>query len=201
MTTTVPATNALGFFRTVGKLKTLKRTGWVNNDVFEPESVADHMYRMAMLGFLISDTAVDKDRLIKVCLVHDLAEAVVGDITPLDGVSKEEKRRLEETAMKQILGDIGNDTVAAELMALWLDYEEGTGPEAAVARQLDKYEMIVQADEYERAQGKTLDSFFKSTEGFFTHYEVAAWAKELLDSRALRLAACAEPELKKPKTG
>jgi putative hydrolases of HD superfamily len=34
---------ALGFFNIVGKLKTLKRTGWVNNKIFEPESVADHM--------------------------------------------------------------------------------------------------------------------------------------------------------------
>ena len=170
--------------------------------MFEPESVADHMYRMAMLGFLITDAAVDKDRLIKVCLVHDLAEAVVGDITPHDGVSKEEKRRLEEAAMKEILGDLGNDAVADELMALWLDYEDGTGPEAAVAKQLDKYEMIVQADEYERTQGKTLDSFFKSTEGYFTHPEVASWARELLDSRAQRLASSgAEPEAKKPKTG
>ena len=49
-----------------GKLKTLKRTGWVNNEVFEPESVADHMYRMSMLTFLIVDPTVEKDRLMKV---------------------------------------------------------------------------------------------------------------------------------------
>lgn len=52
--------------------------------------------RMAMLSFMLTDPAVNKDRLIKICLVHDVAEAVVGDITPYDGVSKEEKRRLEE---------------------------------------------------------------------------------------------------------
>lgn len=86
--TPVDAGAALKFFNTVGKLKTLKRTGWVNNEVFEPESVADHMYRMSMLGFLITDPAVNKDRLIKVCLIHDLAESIVGDITPYDGVSK-----------------------------------------------------------------------------------------------------------------
>ncbi len=44
------------------------------------------------------DPVVNKDRLVKVCLVHDLAEAVVGDITPYDGVSKEEKRKLEEVS-------------------------------------------------------------------------------------------------------
>jgi putative hydrolase of HD superfamily len=51
---------------------------------------------MAMLAFMITDPKVNKDKLIKVCLVHDLAESVVGDITPHCGVSKEEKRRLEE---------------------------------------------------------------------------------------------------------
>ena len=140
----VDAGAALKFFNTVGKLKTLKRTGWVNNTVFEPESVADHMYRMSMLGFLITDPAVNKDRLIKVCLIHDLAESIVGDITPYDGVTKEQKRKLEQDAMKLIVDGLGNQAIADELMGLWLEYEEGDSTEADVARQLDKYEMIVQ---------------------------------------------------------
>ena len=52
-----------------------------------------------MLVFMLSDPAINKDLLIKVCLVHDLAEAEVGDITPHAGVSKEEKRRLEEVTL------------------------------------------------------------------------------------------------------
>lgn len=111
--------NSLNFFYTIGKLKTLKRTGWVHNGKFIawhhwfllysclnltccyveiplPESVADHMYRMSMLSMLITDTAVNKDHLMKICMVHDLAESIVGDITPHCGVSKEDKRKLEE---------------------------------------------------------------------------------------------------------
>lgn len=95
MSSPTPA-DAMKFFRIIGQLKTLKRTGWVNNECLLPESVADHMYRMTMLCFLITDPNVNRDRLMKICLVHDLAEAVVGDITPLDGVSKEDKRKLEE---------------------------------------------------------------------------------------------------------
>lgn len=49
-----------------------------------------------MLCFMITDSRVNKDRLMKICMVHDLAESIVGDITPHCGVSKEEKRRLEE---------------------------------------------------------------------------------------------------------
>ena len=206
-TTAISPDAALKFFNTVGKLKTLKRTGWVNNEVFEPESVADHMYRMSMLSFLIIDPAVNKDRLIKVCLVHDLAESIVGDITPYDGVTKEQKRKLEQDAMKSIIDGIGNAVVADELMGLWLEYEEGESPEAHVARQLDKYEMIVQADEYEQSQGKILNRFFESTDGYFTHPEIAQWAAALIERRNTRIGSCTDPSSsneqqpsKKPKT-
>jgi len=89
----------LEFLRVVGKLKTLKRTGWVNNGVELPESVADHMYRMAMCSFLITDPALDRARLMKLAIVHDLAEALVGDIVPHDvRYTKEQKRVLEEVS-------------------------------------------------------------------------------------------------------
>ncbi len=92
----VTADNALEFFNIIGKLKQLKRTGWVNNNVNLPESIADHMYRMGMMSFMISDPSIDKVKLLKVCLAHDVAESIVGDITPHDNVTKEEKRHLEE---------------------------------------------------------------------------------------------------------
>jgi len=56
---------------------------------------------MSMLAFALRDPAVNRDRLIKICLVHDLAEALVGDITPHDQkVTKEQKRVLEEVRLK-----------------------------------------------------------------------------------------------------
>ena len=166
---------SLNFFSVIGKLKTLKRTGWVDNEIPLPESVADHMYRMSMLSFLITDEQLNRDELIKICLMHDVAEAKVGDITPYDGVSKEEKRRLEEAAIREILGDIGQAAIGDEMLRLWMAYEEGNSPTALVAKQLYKFEMIVQADEYEAAHpGKRLDSFFASTAGYFTHPEIAS---------------------------
>lgn len=187
---------ALNFFGTVGKLKTLKRTGWVNHDVSMPESVADHMYRMTMLCFMITDKSLDRDRLMKICLVHDLAEATVGDITPpeVSGVSKEEKQKLEIQALKDIVADIGNTELEREIFELWMEYEDGDTPLAKVAKQLDKYEMIIQADEYEKqhsAEQKRLESFFKSTEGYFSHPEISEWDKLLRASRDARWAAVA----------
>lgn len=61
----VSPTSALQFMRTIGQLKTLKRTGWVNHHVALPESVADHMYRMAMIAMILVDTSLNKDKLVK----------------------------------------------------------------------------------------------------------------------------------------
>lgn len=136
--------------------------------------------RMAMMSFLITDPAVDKGYLMKICMAHDVAEAVVGDITPYDGVSKEDKRRMEEDALKAILADLDAPEVTKEIYDLWMEYEEGTSKEAQLARELDKFEMIVQADEYEQQQpGKRLDRFFTSTADSFAHPEVLSWANQV----------------------
>jgi len=188
--TPVTSSNALQFFRLVGRLKTTKRTGWINHGVDLPESIADHMYRMSMLAMLITDPNIDKDRLVKVCLVHDLAESIVGDITPTDvRFTAEEKRRLEQDAMNKITADIGQAQIASELVGLWEEYENGLTAESRLAKNLDKYEMIVQADEYERSQNMRLDTFFESTRQSFTHPEVYAWAEELWAEREKRLRA------------
>lgn len=59
------------------------------------ESIADHMYRMSIMAQLIEDPFIDKNKCIKMALVHDMAEAITGDITPDDGISANEKTRLE----------------------------------------------------------------------------------------------------------
>ena len=80
----------------IEQLKLQKRTGWVREGVQGPESIADHMYRMAMLSLLSEeDDQLDIAKCVQMAVVHDLAEAVVGDITPLDGVSKADKEILE----------------------------------------------------------------------------------------------------------
>ncbi len=79
-----------------------------------------------------------------------------------------------QTALKQIIADIGHEAIGAELLDLWMEYEEGTSLEATLARQLDKFEMIVQANEYELVHTeKRLDSFYNSTANSFSHPEVS----------------------------
>lgn len=53
----------------------------------------------------------DRSRVMKLAVVHDLAEALAGDIAPFQNVSKEEKRRLEEEGLKKICATIGSDPI------------------------------------------------------------------------------------------
>ena len=183
----IQPSNALSFFRIVGKLKTLKRTGWVNHSVALPESVADHMYRMTMMSMMIKDNEIDRDRLMKICLVHDLAESIIGDITPHDKrFTKEQKRQAEEKALRSIAINVNDKMIEDELIELWLEYENCNTKEAKIAKNLDKFEMILQADEYEQSQSKTLDDFFESTKDSFDHPEVKSWNELLRFQRQQR---------------
>lgn len=117
------------------------------------------------------EKGIDNTHAMKLALVHDLAEALVGDITPHDGVSKADKYTMERDAMHKIKVDHFekyNSEIGDQLVTLWQEYEEGKTKEARFVKQLDKLEMIVQADEYETQQNVQLDDFFQSTVGVFS---------------------------------
>src|SRR4051794_15354555 len=70
----------------IGRLKEIPRTGWLDRGILaeETESVADHSYGVALLAWLLAPDALDRGRVVELALIHDLAEAVVGDVTPYD---------------------------------------------------------------------------------------------------------------------
>ena len=82
--TSSATSSAIDFLTLTRSLKTTKRTGWVRQGVHHPESIADHMYRMSLMAMISSfgDGTLDTNKCIKLALIHDLAEAKVGDITP-----------------------------------------------------------------------------------------------------------------------
>ena len=189
------------FLGVVGRLKRLPRTGWVRHGVRDVESVAAHMYRMAVLAYVAAhvhnarggSTRVEPEHCVAVAIAHDLAEAVAGDITPFDGVSKEEKHRKEKEGLDYILGllqqqdqqqqtgmVLGMDGAAKGLRALWEEYEGGVGDTAVLLKDMDKLEMIVQAAEYAEEQPQLdLRQFFETTRGRFGSEVGSAWAAEV----------------------
>ena len=99
-------------------------------------------------------------------LVHDIGESIVGDITPYDGVSDEDKYTMENKALNKLSKLLEDSNVckefAEEMVSLWHEYEENKTIEAKFVKDIDKFDMILQADEYENSQNKNLESFFKN---------------------------------------
>lgn len=130
-------------------------------------------------------------------LVHDMGEALVTDITPLDKVPKQEKSRREEDSMKFLTGRMlegtcagpidkeGKTTGAADnIMALWEEYEKGETNESKFVHDVDKLELVLQMMEYERqAKGKLDLGEFVWVAGRIELPEVKAWALEVLEER------------------
>ncbi|MGB1985736.1 MAG: HD domain-containing protein, partial [Candidatus Poseidoniaceae archaeon] len=76
---------------TLLQLKDIDRTGWVRAGVENPESVAAHSLGMAVLALRLCPQQLDLSKVLSMCLVHDIAEIVVGDLTPHDDIRGEEK--------------------------------------------------------------------------------------------------------------
>jgi len=175
------------FLELVGNLKHLKRTGWVLRDVKECEPIAGHMYRMSVITFLLENNAeagaLDRIKCMEMTLIHDLAEALVGDITPYCGVSREDKRSRELTAMKEIAQLAGPS--AGKLMELFYEYEEGQTAEAKFVKDLDRLDMIMQAFEYEKRDDapERLQEFFDNTEGKVHHPFIKKMVEEIYAQR------------------
>ncbi|KAF9785193.1 HD domain-containing protein [Thelephora terrestris] len=185
----------LSFFHILERLKTQKRTGWVDHKVPNPESIADHMYRMAVLALCCSDETLDIPKCVMLAVVHDLAEAQVGDIAPRENIPKEEKRKLEEEAMHNFVYEMLHDSPPARrIKALWKEYEDQLTPEARFVKDLDRFEMASQAFEYERSSGTaSLQPFFDSSLPYLRHPEVQSWGRDLERERAEMKTAEQQP--------
>lgn len=132
-------------------LKQLPRTGWVRSNVENPESVAAHSWGMAILALRLAPKDIDLTKVLSMCLVHDLPEVIVGDLTPHDDTTN--KAELEHNAMKAL---------APEWLALFEEYEAGESIEAKFVKQIDKLDMGLQAILYQNEQGLDLAEFLTS---------------------------------------
>lgn len=199
----------LAFLHMLEQLKIQKRSGWIREGVEQAESIADHMYRMAMLAMIIptegTDRPLDIGRCVQMALVHDLAEAHVGDITPVEGVTPEMKHQLEEEAMHSFMHEMlsgeGNREVRERIWSLWEEYEARETPESKLVKDLDRLELVLQAVEYERSQDvRTLAPFYRGSLPHLDHPAVKQWAQMIYDERqalwqSRGLAQQAEEEL------
>ena len=172
----------LRFLHLAGRLKETARAGWALRGVAAPESVADHSFRLALLAFVLAprfDGELDRGRCVAMALAHDLAECLVGDITPYDGVSAEEKRRREEDAVRELDALAGG----AGLFGLWAEYDAAATPEARFVKELDKLETALQAAEYADAGAAAADDLREFRDAAERHLTLPA-TRALLDALA-----------------
>jgi putative hydrolase of HD superfamily len=142
-------TGILVFLRAAESLKTHRRSAWTSAG--EPESVAEHSWRLSLMALVLAPhfPEVDAARLIKLCIIHDLGEAIGGDVP-----APEQQRRIDAgevtgkgAAERQDLVTLITplpDAQRAELLALWDEYESAQSAEARLAKALDKLETILQ---------------------------------------------------------
>ena len=154
----------LEFFELANKLKWIERRGWVTKvKVGEPESVADHSYLTALMCMVIAEQkGLNSKKVMKMALLHDLAESITGDYMP-DDLSKNIKISKEAEAMKNILNKLPTK-MHSSYSKLWKEYRSMSSREAILVHEIDKLEMALQANDY-RKKGydfELLEQFFLS---------------------------------------
>jgi putative hydrolase of HD superfamily len=162
----------VNFLHDVGKLKDVKRIGWLMRKVKDPESVADHSYRLGMMVIIFGQKfKVDQEKALKMALVHDLPEAVCGDIASRmkeedQLYSNKEKLAIEKKALQKLLKNLKDKKLAKEIFSLWQEFEAGKTKEAKLLRQLDRLECLFQTFEYEKQgrNGMNLQEFYDFAE-------------------------------------
>ena len=110
------------------------------------ESVAEHCFQMTLFALLIHrylEGSVDVTRLLKLCICHDLVEAIVGDTPYVEGADQAPKRAREEEGLKVLMEKLPSD-VAHEVYYLWHEFEDCRTVEARCAKALDNLEAQLQ---------------------------------------------------------
>jgi 5'-deoxynucleotidase YfbR-like HD superfamily hydrolase len=185
----------LGFLRAAEKLKTTHRSGYTSAG--NPESVAEHTWRLCLMAMLVAPEMpeVDVAHLLRICLVHDLGEAVGGDVPAPEQArraaagepSKDADERRDLAALAALLPANRRD----EIVALWDEYAAGATPEARIAKALDKLETILQHTQ--GANPPDFDHEFNLLYGrqFTERPPLVAAIRAVLDQETARLAKLA----------
>ncbi len=155
----------LTLYSRLATLKLLPRAGWLQRGVAGPESVAEHTFGVTALALLVGDQLPDLDRgkLLAIALLHDLAEALLGDL-PASArrlFGAEAKHAAERHAAEELFADLPNRD---EYLALWDEYARAASREARLVKGLDRIEMLAQALAYERAGSRALAEFWAGAE-------------------------------------
>ena len=143
----------LSFLRSAERLKDTVRSAYTSDG--RQESVASHTWRLCLMATVLAPEYPDVDtaRLLKMCIVHDLGEAVRGDVPAPEQDGSPSKAAQERADLLSLVEPLP-DAQRTEIVELWDEYEAASTPEARLAKALDKLETILQ-----HTQGDNPDDF------------------------------------------
>jgi putative hydrolase of HD superfamily len=185
-------TKILKFISEVNRLKETPRTGWVLTEVKNPETIAEHTFRLVVASWLLARRKnLSIKRAIFIALFHDLCEVYAGDVTPFFyyielpkdkkerekklmswvRLSKKEKERRgkkkfekEKESLLRLIDFLGAD-FKKDIFSYWIDYERRITREGKFVKQLDRVETLIQAIEYfGKEEKKGGSSWWEGTE-------------------------------------
>ncbi|EAP4861369.1 HD domain-containing protein [Salmonella enterica] len=133
----------LAFLQEAEKLKSVLRSA--HSSTGRAESTAEHSWRLCLMAMIFEDEFADVDmlRLLKMCLVHDLGEAIHGDIPAVERELHPDKSAEEKAALLYLTQSL-DEKQRKEILSLWQEYEHAVSPEARIVKAFDKLETILQ---------------------------------------------------------
>ncbi|MDI6651952.1 HD domain-containing protein [Gluconobacter japonicus] len=141
--TTTEIERRLEFLREASKLKDVFRRSFTHDG--QRESTAEHTWGLCLLVMTFADylEGLDLLKLLKICILHDLGEAIHGDVPAISIEASLNKSQQEREDLLTIMAPLP-DTLRAEFLQLWDEYENASSPEARMAKAFDKIETIWQ---------------------------------------------------------
>lgn len=145
----------------MGLLKRLPRTGWLVAGVRDPESVAEHTFRVAIVGMILAYLeGADPAKTALLCLLHDTQETRIGDV-PAVGKAYVNTASNQVVTKDQVAGF--PTAIGEAITALVGEYEARGTPEARLARDADKLECLLQAREYAAAGNEDVQPWVETS--------------------------------------
>lgn len=133
----------LAFLQEAEKLKSVLRSAHTSTG--RTESTAEHSWRLCLMAMIFEDelAGLDMLRILKMCVIHDLGEAIHGDIPAVEQDRHPDRSAREKTDLVHLMRSL-DEPHRTYILTLWQEYENATSPEARAVKALDKLETILQ---------------------------------------------------------
>lgn len=134
--------SVLSFLDEANRLKDTLRSGRTPQG--RQESTAEHSWRLCLLAILLAGELKDVDllKLLKICIVHDLGEAISGDVPATEQRAGDDRAERERADLLTLCAPLPED-LRTEIVSLWDEYAQAASPEAIMAKGLDKIETML----------------------------------------------------------